>query len=86
MCVGSIVFKNEIQTPLINTEIFRFSYDSPILLRSRFLDVTQLQRNVGGTLRDIQKTAGRETTIGRNKVAYFKRALRKGDLFLSEMV
>lgn len=59
MCVGSIVFKNEIQTPLINTEIFRFSYDSPILLRSRFLDVTQLQRDVGGTLRDIQKN-GRE--------------------------
>ena len=59
VCEGSIVFKNETQTAFINTEIFRFSYDSDILLRSRFLDVTQLQRNVGGTLRDIQKTAGR---------------------------
>ena len=58
-CEGSIVFKNETQTAFINSEIFRFSYDSDILLRSRFLDVTQLQRNVGGTLRDIQKTAGR---------------------------
>ena len=50
VCEGSIVFKNETQTAFINTEIFRFSYDSDILLRSRVFGchaiATQLWRNV----------------------------------------
>ena len=41
--------------------IFSFLSVAPSLVRSRFLDVTQ--RSLGGALRDIQKTAARETKL-----------------------
>ena len=41
--------------------IFSFLSVAPSLPRSRFLDVTQ--RSFGGALRDIQKTAARETKL-----------------------